>query len=149
MRNYQKDHPNAVVTRASFASLINQTMNISAKDTTIRNGYRACGLYPWDPNAVDYSKCITDIPTEVVNDRQISLLVKLEKNILDLNQTIADGQLNGADQVDCKSRFWALVNVAITSKKRHTQQNNEQEQNGDVPKEHFPKSESNLIPPND
>ena len=64
VRNYQKDHPNAVVTRASFASLIDQTMNISAKDTTIRNGFRACGLYPWDPNAVDYSKCITAIPTE-------------------------------------------------------------------------------------
>ena len=117
VRGYQKDHPNAVVIRASFAPLIDQTMKVAAKDTTIRNGFRVGGLYPWDPNAVDYTKCITDTPTQVANDQQTSLLVKLEKNILDLNQTIADGQLNGADQVDCLSRFWALVNVAIASTK--------------------------------
>jgi len=24
----------------------------------IQNGFRACGIYPWDPNVVDYSKCL-------------------------------------------------------------------------------------------
>ncbi|XP_040173835.1 uncharacterized protein LOC120906326 [Anopheles arabiensis] len=33
------------------------------KSSTIKNGFRACGLHPFDSNAIDYSKCIATSAT--------------------------------------------------------------------------------------
>ena len=60
VREFQRENPNTVVTRVTFASLIDKTVRVAAKEATIRNGFRACGLLPWNPDAVDYSKCVVD-----------------------------------------------------------------------------------------
>ena len=68
VRNSQRDNPNAVVTRSNFAGLIDKTVNVAAKETTIRNGFRACGLFPWNPNAVDFTKSLVDVPASIANE---------------------------------------------------------------------------------
>lgn len=47
------------VTKALFAPLMESTFNELTKDT-IRNGFRKCGLYPFDADAICYQKCITN-----------------------------------------------------------------------------------------
>ena len=34
-----------------------ETLNSNRAKIT-KNGFRACGLYPWNANSVDYSKCL-------------------------------------------------------------------------------------------
>ena len=68
VRNFQRDNPKSVVTRLNFARLIDKTVNVAAKDTTIRNGFRACGLFPWNPNAVDFTKSLVDVPAPIANE---------------------------------------------------------------------------------
>ncbi|XP_058446251.1 uncharacterized protein LOC131427254 [Malaya genurostris] len=46
------------VTIPLFGKLLREAMERSLKKSTITNAFRACGLFPFDPNAVDYTKCI-------------------------------------------------------------------------------------------
>ena len=61
VREFHREHPSTVVTRVNFATLIDKTIGVAAKEFTIRNGFRPCGLFPWNPDAVDYSKCMVDV----------------------------------------------------------------------------------------
>ncbi|XP_063931160.1 uncharacterized protein LOC135143212 [Zophobas morio] len=47
------------VTKALFAPLLEATFNDLSKEV-ICNGFRKCGLYPFDANAISYEKCMTD-----------------------------------------------------------------------------------------
>jgi hypothetical protein len=44
--------------KVSFAPLLERVVNKFMKPETISNGFKRCGLYPFNPNAVDYSKCL-------------------------------------------------------------------------------------------
>ena len=46
------------VTKATFAPLFKKAFD-KISDTSIKNGFRVCGLYPFDENAVRYQKCIS------------------------------------------------------------------------------------------
>lgn len=61
----------APVNMYSFGQLLEDAMNNAFKQCTIINGFAACGLYPFNPNAVDYTKCIAksiNMQNEPVSD---------------------------------------------------------------------------------
>jgi hypothetical protein len=33
----------------------------AATEETIQNGFRRCGIFPWNPDNVDFSKCVADL----------------------------------------------------------------------------------------
>jgi hypothetical protein len=41
-----------------FAPLLKEVTESSVKPETLANGFRASGLYPVNPNALDYIKCL-------------------------------------------------------------------------------------------
>lgn len=51
------DNYNSVLTKATFCPLLEQTLKKDMKET-IKNGFRRCGLFPFNADAVDYTKCI-------------------------------------------------------------------------------------------
>ncbi|XP_071642849.1 uncharacterized protein [Temnothorax longispinosus] len=59
------------ITKANFALLFKKAFGrLLLKVETIQNGFKTCGLYPFDENAVNYSKCIS---TRRANLQQMSL----------------------------------------------------------------------------
>lgn len=78
-RKWQANHHNQCVTRKEFATLLKMAMENGVTLETIQNGFRTCGFYPFDPNAVQYDKCVKDI-----NQKQSH--VPLEKGRLDHHQ---------------------------------------------------------------
>jgi hypothetical protein len=40
-----------------FALILKEAIAL-LKPETVANGFEACGLYPWDPSAIDYTKCL-------------------------------------------------------------------------------------------
>lgn len=50
------DHGGAMITRPDFAPLLEQAINdMENKDSTLKNGFRKCGLVPWNADAIDYT----------------------------------------------------------------------------------------------
>jgi hypothetical protein len=47
------------IKRENFTPLLNEVLEISATPQTLSNSFRACGLCPLNPDAVDYSKIKT------------------------------------------------------------------------------------------
>lgn len=52
---------NQVLTKAKFCPLLKKVLQNPNLPESIRNGFRRCGLFPFDPNAVDYSKCVQNV----------------------------------------------------------------------------------------
>lgn len=47
------------MTEANFAEVLNEAIQKSVKAQTLINGFKARGLVLFDPNAVDYTKCVS------------------------------------------------------------------------------------------
>ncbi|XP_065078976.1 uncharacterized protein LOC135701956 [Ochlerotatus camptorhynchus] len=55
---WRSNHPTERMSLATFGQLLQEAMNKALKQSTIMNGFSACGLYPFNPDAINYSKCI-------------------------------------------------------------------------------------------
>lgn len=58
VREWCNEHINEVVTKLNFASILKNVVPAAIKPETLINGFRLCGLYPFDVENVDFSKCI-------------------------------------------------------------------------------------------
>lgn len=54
----QPENVNSVLTKATFCPLLKKVLEKENLSRTIIHGFRKCGLYPCNPNALDYSKCV-------------------------------------------------------------------------------------------
>ena len=58
-----------IITKSNFGSLFKKAFdNITIE--SIINGFRVCGLYPFNPDAVNYNKCISNRFKEVSNNSE-------------------------------------------------------------------------------
>ncbi|KAI4455651.1 hypothetical protein MML48_9g00000107 [Holotrichia oblita] len=53
-----RTHPLETLTKEHFAPVLKLAVERSAKIETIKHGFRASGLNPWNPDAIDFSKCL-------------------------------------------------------------------------------------------
>lgn len=53
-----KQETQVSLTKATFAPLFKKAFDQLSVDT-VKNGFRKCGLYPFNPDAVDYDRCIS------------------------------------------------------------------------------------------
>lgn len=73
VHDWQTKTGHKVVTKGVFGPLITNAFKNSATPDVIKNGFRKCGLFPFDPNAVDYGRCMNSLerlcpPRRVVED---------------------------------------------------------------------------------
>lgn len=54
---WRRNNPFSQLTRAEFAPILNEIISDLVPES-ISNGFRACGLCPWNVNAVDFTKCL-------------------------------------------------------------------------------------------
>ena len=55
---WKRGHPLETLTKEHFASVLKFVVEKVSKSETIKNGFRATGLYPWNPDAIHFSKCL-------------------------------------------------------------------------------------------
>lgn len=56
--DWRLDNPTEDITKEKFASILKRVVDKVIRPEILINGFRACGLYPWDPNSIDYTKCL-------------------------------------------------------------------------------------------
>lgn len=61
VRDWQSNNPGKIIRIAEFGGILEKAINNSYKRETVVNGFKACGLFPFDESAVDYKKCIAGI----------------------------------------------------------------------------------------
>lgn len=69
--SWRSNHISEKMTLTTFGPLLEKTMDESFKKSTIINGFSACGLFPYNPDAVDFSKCLA----KGTGDPEISLMI--------------------------------------------------------------------------
>lgn len=58
VQDWRRDNPNCTLTKDKFAPILKKVVDNYIKPETISRGFRACGLYPWNADAIDFSKCL-------------------------------------------------------------------------------------------
>ena len=77
VREWGEDNPEKILNKVTFAPLLQEVITSVIRPELLINGFRACGLYPFDPNAIDFSKCLG----AKANDHNKT--IKLGNNLLD------------------------------------------------------------------
>nr|CAI5818621.1 unnamed protein product [Callosobruchus analis]CAI5818750.1 unnamed protein product [Callosobruchus analis] len=52
------ENTNAVVTKINFCSIFQEALEAINMVDCIKNGFRSCGLFPFEPNNIEYTKCV-------------------------------------------------------------------------------------------
>ena len=71
------------------------------------------------PNAVDFTKCVVDVPAPIVNETPVALQVDLDQSVLTLDHRLGHDELTSEDRADLFHHFRALLKVAITNAREH------------------------------
>ncbi|XP_074038692.1 uncharacterized protein [Leptinotarsa decemlineata] len=66
--DWKKANNNKIVNKATFPLLLETTVQQIGADT-VKNGFRRCGLYPFEVEAVDFKKCMHDT-SRTVGDQE-------------------------------------------------------------------------------
>jgi hypothetical protein len=61
--DWRRQHNSEALTQEKFAPILQIVKNTYMKPEIIQNGFITTGLCPWNPNAIDYSKCLGKINT--------------------------------------------------------------------------------------
>ena len=68
----KEDNSNSSVTKINFAPLLQDVVKDPTLISSIKNGFRKCGLFPFDPNLVDYSKCIKNYHEKLLDNSNVT-----------------------------------------------------------------------------
>lgn len=55
---WRRQHIGESLTRQNFAPLLDEVVFSYITPEIIKNGFRACGLFPWNMDAIDFSRCL-------------------------------------------------------------------------------------------
>ncbi|XP_036322053.1 uncharacterized protein LOC118736052 [Rhagoletis pomonella] len=58
VREWQEEHVGDSLTKKEFSPLLLKVLSEQNYSEAIKNGFRKCGLYPLNPDAVDHTKCV-------------------------------------------------------------------------------------------
>ncbi|XP_065675730.1 uncharacterized protein LOC136091938 [Hydra vulgaris] len=62
------DYPGVVVSHSNFCGLFSKAWKYAMTDTNIRSGFRACGIYPFNPDAIPKEAYIPNILYSKISD---------------------------------------------------------------------------------
>lgn len=55
---FRQKNPEQFPTKDNFALILKNVIDKTFKTETIKNGFRATGLFPWNSSAIDFKKCV-------------------------------------------------------------------------------------------
>lgn len=71
------------MTKKDFAPILDAVLKTTVKSSTLINGFKACGLFPWNPDEIDYKKCLGKNYCSTINETTTT--INIANNIKNLN----------------------------------------------------------------
>lgn len=116
--DWRRTNPIKTLSKEHFAPILKNVIDdFDTKTENIRNGFRACGLYPWDPDAIDFSKCLGKQSTKVKeneitgNSKELLLTLTTFKNIVGENKLKEFEKIESINDEVHSEDFALLYNV--------------------------------------
>ncbi|CAH1985428.1 unnamed protein product [Acanthoscelides obtectus] len=126
---WRHENPYCQFGKEHFAPVLETAINGLNKESTI-NGFRACGLFPWNPDAPDYSKCLGKKTNRAeISERQEQLQSNVSNyediwNVFDelLVKRLKNGAISGCCSSDCENFniLLKIYNILERQKKNNT-----------------------------
>lgn len=69
--NWRKKNIDKKLTKCCFAPILKDVVDQCINKNTIINGFRTCGLQPFNPDAIDYSKCLGRNSSNIIQNKQV------------------------------------------------------------------------------
>ena len=69
VREWQTQNLGKSLTRVHFATILDKAVRQIGR-LTISNGFLACGLFPLNPDAIDYTKCVSRVTESSLDEIQ-------------------------------------------------------------------------------
>ncbi|KAJ8938288.1 hypothetical protein NQ314_011540 [Rhamnusium bicolor] len=126
VRNCQNDHEGKSVTKIEFATVFEEALNNQNISNHIRNAFRRCGLFPYNPDAVDYTKCVQNTLEQI---QPIENMEQEASNSDDFKTTykvlnnLRSNILERVDEVDWLVKELKTYEEKILSNKRELEEN--------------------------
>lgn len=115
---FRRKNPRSSLTKESFAPVLKTVVDECAKIDTIKNGFRASGLFPWNASAIDYTKClgknnITDNEESGQNDENDDVFISFSqfKDIVGEQRIDMFKQIDNVDEINTKDDFQVLYRL--------------------------------------
>lgn len=87
VRQWRIDHDGREISKHNVPSLLHNILDNGDFQRSIKSGFRVCGLYPWNPDAVDYTKCtLKDIPTVITSPSAVLTHLEYLEKIISPNR---------------------------------------------------------------
>ncbi|KAF0697393.1 Jerky-like, partial [Aphis craccivora] len=100
--DWRNEHPGSAVTKNDFSPILDKVLKNTVRAEVLINGFRACGLFPWNVNNIDFKNCLGKNPnteiTAVVNK-------EIDTSMLDYKQF---SDIVGTETID---KFKDIKNV--------------------------------------
>lgn len=92
---WRRTNPFRALTKTEFVPLLKVTIEKSIKPQTIINGFRATGIYPWNEDSVDYSKCLGHKDNTTIKSSHVT---REKEKVLSKEGFV---ELVGKNNIDC------------------------------------------------
>ncbi|CAI6354541.1 unnamed protein product [Macrosiphum euphorbiae] len=83
LSEWRNKNPHSSVTKKDFAPILDAVLKTTVKSSTLINGFKACGLFPWNPDQIDYKKCLGKNYFSTINETTTT--INIANNIKNLN----------------------------------------------------------------
>ena len=78
--DFIQSNPSVTITKYQFSGLLNQAWGSTMNPTTICSGFRRCGVYPFNPDAIDCSVSIVNPEASLQQARTLSEVESRDEN---------------------------------------------------------------------
>lgn len=100
---WRRENPMEELTKVRFASLLDCVIKSSVKPEIIISGFRTCGLFPWNVEAIDFTKCLGKTTRNSDNKKSILEEDKLNTSALSyktFQRIVGEKRIHTFKQID-------------------------------------------------
>lgn len=78
VRAWRFEHDGKEIQKKDLPNILSEIITKASFKSAIQNGFRKCGLYPFEPNNVDYTKCVAKISTPDIDSNAVNPDIQID-----------------------------------------------------------------------